>query len=129
MDNQSQFFYSSIFKISISPKNYHFSSLDWAFKLICEKSGYSENGLVIEAGLSWLEITRQPYDISKSTNAYFTYAVCKCYFSGGETYVYPLKVNQIRLRYNGESIFVLFDEIRPVKSDVEIQIGLYLYDS
>ena len=39
MDNQSQFFYSSIFKISISPKNYHFSSLDWAFKLICEKSG------------------------------------------------------------------------------------------
>ncbi|WP_048753030.1 hypothetical protein [Crocosphaera watsonii] len=40
MDNQSQFFYSSIFKISISPKNYHFSSLDWAFKLICEKSGY-----------------------------------------------------------------------------------------
>lgn len=90
---------------------------------------YSENGLVIEAGLSWLEITRQPYDISKSTNAYFTYAVCKCYFSGGETYVYPLKVNQIRLRYNGESIFVLFDEIRPVKSDVEIQIGLYLYDS
>ena len=40
MDNQSQFFYSSIFKISISPKNYHFSSLDWAFKLNCEKSGY-----------------------------------------------------------------------------------------
>ena len=39
MDNQSQFFYSSIFKFSISPKNYHFSSLDWAFKLICEKSG------------------------------------------------------------------------------------------
>ena len=30
---------SAIFKISISPKNYHFSSLDWAFKLICEKSG------------------------------------------------------------------------------------------
>ncbi|WP_287716260.1 calcium-binding protein [Crocosphaera sp.] len=25
--------------MSISPKNYHFSSLDWAFKLICEKSG------------------------------------------------------------------------------------------
>ncbi len=44
MDNQSQFFYSSIFKISISPKNYHFSSLDWAFKLICEKSGI--NGLL-----------------------------------------------------------------------------------
>ena len=41
MDNQSQFFYSSIFKISISPKNYHFSSLDWAFKLICEKSGFT----------------------------------------------------------------------------------------
>ena len=71
---------------------------------------YSENGVVIDAGLSWLEITQQPYDISKSTNAYFTYAVCKCYFSSGETYVYPLKVNQIRLRYSGESIFVLFDE-------------------
>ena len=41
MDNQSQFFYSSIFKISISPKNYHFSSLDWAFKLICEKFGFT----------------------------------------------------------------------------------------
>ena len=51
MDNQSQFFYSSIFKISISPKNYHFSSLDWAFKLICEKSGVSDdtNPVTLEA--------------------------------------------------------------------------------
>ncbi len=46
MDNQSQFFYSSIFKISISPKNYHFSSLDWAFKLICEKSGFTPDDLI-----------------------------------------------------------------------------------
>ena len=46
MDNQSQFFYSSIFKISISPKNHHFSSLDWAFKLICEKSGWSVVGRI-----------------------------------------------------------------------------------
>ena len=90
---------------------------------------YSSNGVEIDAGLSWLEITRQPYDVTSSTNAYFNYAVCKCYFSSGETYVYPLKVNQIRLRYSGESIFVLFDEIRPVKSDVEIQIGLSLYES
>ena len=47
MDNQSQFFYSSIFKISISPKNYHFSSLDWAFKLICEKSGLKNSVILI----------------------------------------------------------------------------------
>ncbi|MCH2248158.1 MAG: hypothetical protein MK111_26655, partial [Crocosphaera sp.] len=32
--------------ISISPKNYHFSSLDWAFKLICEKSGNYTDRLV-----------------------------------------------------------------------------------
>ncbi|MCH2244541.1 MAG: hypothetical protein MK111_07870, partial [Crocosphaera sp.] len=32
--------------ISISPKNYHFSSLDWAFKLICEKSGKPPNPVV-----------------------------------------------------------------------------------
>ena len=50
MDNQSQFFYSSIFKISISPKNYHFSSLDWAFKLICEKSGYTIEYLKNDVG-------------------------------------------------------------------------------
>lgn len=87
---------------------------------------YSNNGVEIDAGLSWLEITRQPYDLSKSTNAYFNYAVCKCYFSSGESYFYPLNVNQIRLRYNGESIFILFDEVRPVKSNVEIQISLYL---
>ncbi|MDJ0800224.1 MAG: hypothetical protein QNJ51_26020 [Calothrix sp. MO_167.B12] len=90
---------------------------------------YSENGVEIDAGLSWLEITRHPYDVTASTNAYFTYAVCKCYFSSGETYVYPLKVNEIRLRYGGDSIFVKFDEVNPANSNVEIHIGLSLYES
>ncbi|MDJ0695960.1 hypothetical protein [Mastigocoleus sp. MO_188.B34] len=90
---------------------------------------YSENGLEIEAGLSWLEILKHSYDVTPLTNAYFNYAVCKCYFSGGETYVYPLKVNEIRLRYGNDTIFVLFDEVKPATGNVEIHIALYLYES
>lgn len=90
---------------------------------------YSNNGVEIEAGLSWLEIKKHSYNVTPSTNAYFTYAVCKCYFSGNETYVYPLKVNQIRLRYGNDSIFVLFDEVNPANSQVEIQIALSLSES
>ncbi|MDY7008758.1 MAG: hypothetical protein SWX82_33800 [Cyanobacteriota bacterium] len=43
---------------------------------------YSNNGVEIEAGLSWLEIKKHSYNVTQSTNAYFNYAVCKCYFSG-----------------------------------------------
>ena len=64
MDNQSQFFYSSIFKISISPKNYHFSSLDWAFKLICEKSGISgSSDLPLVITYSFMTTVPNYYDI------------------------------------------------------------------
>ncbi|NEP12277.1 MAG: hypothetical protein F6K14_19130 [Symploca sp. SIO2C1] len=90
---------------------------------------YSNNGVEIEAGLSWLEIKKHSYNVTKSTNAYFTYAACKCYFSANETYFYPLKVNQIRLRYGNDSIFVLFDEVNPANSQVEIHISLSLYES
>ena len=69
MDNQSQFFYSSIFKISISPKNYHFSSLDWAFKLICEKSGVTDEA----SGNGEFNITSNTFSVFAPTTFTFNY--------------------------------------------------------
>ena len=97
--------------------------------VVPDKEWRTYDGVEIQAGPSWIEIKKPPYNVTSATKAYFSYAVCKCYFSGGETYVYPLKVNQIRLRYNGDSVFILFDEITPANNNVEIQFGLSLSEA
>ena len=78
---------------------------------------YRENGLEIYAGLSWISIDILPYDLTESTNAYFTYAVCKCRIDEYQSDIYPLKVNEIQLIKRGDYAIVLFDRITPETRD------------
>ncbi|WP_287140074.1 hypothetical protein, partial [Crocosphaera sp.] len=64
--------------ISISPKNYHFSSLDWAFKLICEKSGMSAFCAIASERSE--ELTRSGTRHGWTTLLYFDYNGSYCHF-------------------------------------------------
>ncbi|MDJ0597943.1 MAG: hypothetical protein QNJ37_03750 [Crocosphaera sp.] len=86
---------------------------------------YSQNGVVIDAGLSWLSINRQPYDITPSTVAYFKYAVLKA-GSNYETRFKEVKIHDITLGTDYDYIMVNFEH---VGYGGEIHFGLCFYEA
>lgn len=89
---------------------------------------YSQNGVDIDAGLSWMYINYQPYDITSSTVVCADYAVCKCRVSDREAEIYPLKIKEIQLS-NYDYMVLLFEEVPYKSRDLEIHIGLKFYEA